>query len=140
MSEKINVRRSWIIIVLAIALVLPLFAGIRSASAAAEGNFDLTVYHGIKGDELGLSRELPVNIWVYRDGYQFAKLSGFEFRERINLELPAGNYKIMIESVELGVVIDSMTLGPVDIPEGANLAIRASLATGQIPVLTVRGR
>jgi len=140
MFTKINIRRSWIILVLAAALVLPLFAGVKSASAAAPGNFDLTVYHYVKGDEIGLSRELPVNIWVYKNGYLFAKLSGFEYKERINLELPAANYKIMVESVELGTVIDSMTLGPVDIEEGSNLAIRAVIGVGKIPILTVRSR
>lgn len=75
------------------------------------------VYHGIKCDELGLSRDLHVNIWVYGNGSQFAKSSDLIYRERINLDLPALEYQVMIESVEPGKFLPSMNLGTVEIPE-----------------------
>lgn len=133
-------RQNWWAVGIAAIMVLMTLFAVQPVAAASPGNFDLTVYHGIKGDELGLSRELPVNIWVYKDGYLFAKINDFTYRERINLELPAAEYEILIESVELGIVIDSMKVGPVDITEGANLAIRAQVDPGKIPVLAVRAR
>ena len=46
----------------------------------------------------------------------------------------------MIESVELGVVLDSMTTGPTDISGGDDLRVRANLGVGKVPILTVRSR
>ena len=48
--------------------------------------------------------------------------------------------KMMVESVELGAVIDSMSVGPVDISEDSDLRFRATLGRGKTPVLYVRSR
>ena len=51
----------------------------------------LTVIHGIPGDSIGLSRELPVDVYV-NESYD-APAFTFEFAESVdNLDLPAGDY------------------------------------------------
>lgn len=123
-------------------LVAVLALGVIFAAAPAKastGTFDVTVVHGINGRSLGLSKDLPVNVTIYKDGAEFAYINGFTFKERFSAALPAGEYKIEVFSTELGTIVPSMTLGPVEIGAGADLLIRAKLMDGT-PVLTVKGR
>jgi len=98
------------------------------------------VVHGINGRSLGLSKELPVNIIVYKDGAVVAHINDFTFKERFSATLPAGEYKIEVFSQELGKIVPSMTLGPVSIPAGADLLIRAQLSADKTPVLVVKSK
>jgi hypothetical protein len=98
------------------------------------------VLHSINGRKLGLSEELPVNITVYKDGAALAFINNFTFKERFAAPLPAGEYTIEVFSQELGTVVPSMTLGPVMIPEGADLLIRAQLSNDGTPVLFVKAK
>jgi hypothetical protein len=100
----------------------------------------VSVFHGIDGRRLGLSKEFPVNVWIMKGGVLFAKLNDITYQERIEAKLPAGEYTILIESVELGAVIESMTTGPINFSEGDDLRIRANLGVRKIPILTVRSR
>lgn len=137
-------RKNWLMVAVAAVMVLAMLLSAQTALAAGHDTFEVSVYHGINGKSLGLSKDLPVNIWIMKDNGSslalFAKVNDFTFKERFDAELPAGTYQIMVESVELGVVIDSMTVGPVDIPEDADLRIRAKLGAGQTPELKVRAR
>lgn len=137
-------RKNWLMVALAAVMVLAMLLSAQSVLAAGHDTYKVSVYHGINGKSLGLSKDLPVNIWIMKDRGSglalFAKVNDFTFEERFEAELPAGTYQIMVESVELGVVLDSMTVGPVDIPEEADLRIRANLDVGNIPVLNVRAR
>lgn len=98
--------------------------------------FNVSVVHGINGRNLGLSRELPVVAEVYKDGAKLAEIP-LSFKDRFTAELPAGNYEIKVWSVELGAYVDSMTVGPVDLPAGIDLGLRATLENGT-PVLKVK--
>ena len=98
--------------------------------------FNVAVYHGINGRSLGLSRELPVIAEVYKDGARIAQIP-LSFKDRFSADLMPGSYEIKVWSVELGAYVDSMTVGPVDLPAGINLALRATLADG-VPVLNVK--
>jgi hypothetical protein len=132
-----NTRRNLILAV--IASVMLFAVAFAAFPAKAEGNtWDVSVYHGINGRSLGLSKELPVNVTIYKDGAPIAFLNDFTFGERVNATLPAGEYKVEVFSQELGVIVPSMTLGPVEIPAGADLVIRAVLGAGKTPRLMVK--
>jgi hypothetical protein len=137
-------RKNWLMVAVAAVMALAMLLSAQSVLAAGHDTFEVSVYHGINGNSLGLSKDLPVNIWIMKDNGTglalFAKVNDFTFKERFEAELPAGKYQIMVESVELGAVIDSMTVGPVDIPEDADLRIHAKLGAGKNPVLSVRAR
>jgi hypothetical protein len=125
-------------ILAAIALVL-LFSFSAQMALASTGSFDVSVAHNINGRSLGLSKELPVNITIYKDGAELAKINEFRFGDKLSTSLPAGNYKITVEVVGVGI-LDSMQVGPVDIPEGADLFLNARLGAGKTPVVGVTFR
>jgi len=132
-----NTRRNLVLAVLASVMLFAL--AFAAFPVKADGHtWDVSVYHGINGRSLGLSKELPVDVSIYKDGAVIAYLNDFTFGERINATLPAGEYKIEVFSQELGTIVPSMTLGPVEIPAGADLVIRAGLGAGKTPVLMVK--
>jgi hypothetical protein len=132
MKTKLTLRNH---ILLALALVLVFSVGAPSA-LAAEGTFDVTVAHNINGRSLGLSKELPVNITIQKDGAVLTVLENFRFGDKISTALPAGEYLITVESVEAGP-LPSMTVGPVDISEGVSLFLNARLSGGKTPIVSV---
>ena len=134
-----NTRRNLIFGILAAVMVFALVFAAAPAKAA-DGTWNVNVVHNINGRSLGLSKELPVNITVYKDGAPLAFLNDFTFKERFAAALPAGEYTIEVFSTELGTVVPSMTLGPVMIPEGADLLIRAQLSADKTPVLEVKAK
>lgn len=98
--------------------------------ANGEDTFNLTVRHNINGHSLGADKDLPVDVYVYKEGEFLASFT-FSFRDTLPFELPAGEYYI---EVKLGGDI-IMTLGPVEIPAGANVRIIATLGAGKAPTL-----
>jgi hypothetical protein len=134
-----NARRNWIFGLLAAIMVFALVFSAAPAKAA-DDTWNVNVVHGINGKSLGLSKDLPVNITVYKDGVALAYINNFTFKERFSAALPAGEYKIEVFSQELGTIVPSMTLGPVMIPAGADLLIRAQLSAGKTPVLVVKSK
>jgi hypothetical protein len=132
---KINLlRRSWWIAAIALALVLALGA---QTALASTGTFDVSVYHGINGRSLGLSKDLPVNITIQKDGELLTVIENFTFKSRIHTPLPSGEYLITVESVEAGP-LPSMTVGPVMIPEGVDVRLHAKLGAGGVPTIMVK--
>jgi hypothetical protein len=125
---------------LVIAAILMITFGIGAGSALAAGHeFDVSVYHGINGRSLGLSKELPVDIHVYKDGDLLAVLPDFTFKQRADIQgMEPGEYTIMVKSQELGVFIPSMTVGPVDIPGGVDIRMHAKLGEGKTPIVKVK--
>lgn len=119
-----------------VALVLGIMAPAAMASTGS-GTFDVSVYHGINGRSLGLSKELPVDITIYKDGYVLTVINDFTFKTRIDTQLPAGEYLIEVSSDEAGP-LPSMTVGPVDIPEGVEVRLHARLGEGKTPLIMVR--
>ena len=104
---------------------------------ASDGTFNVSVFHGINGNTLGLSRELPVEAYVYKSDVLLA-IVPLEFRERFSADLPAGNYTIKVFSTELGTFLPSMQVGPVELPEGIDVRLSAQLGTGKTPLLIAR--
>ena len=134
-----NSRRNWVLVALAAVMAFALVFAAVPARADSH-TFDVSVYHGINGRSLGLSKELPVNVIIWKDGEVLGYINDLTFKERINASLPEGEYTIQVYSQELGAVVDSMTIGPVEIPAGANLVIRAKLGAGKAPVLMVKAK
>jgi hypothetical protein len=117
--------------------MIALSTSLMQQEATADGHeFGISVYHGINGRSLGLSKELPVKAYVYLDG-ELLDVLDLEFKDRISTTLPPGEYTITVESVEAGP-LDSMTVGPVDIPAGVNVSLHARLSGGKTPILSVR--
>jgi len=110
----------------------------KAESMIGEGAFAVSVYHGINGRTLGLSQELPVDIYIYNDLGLFAYVSDFTYGERFDAELPAGEYEINVYSQELDTFLPSMTVGPVDIPEGVEVRLNAQLISGLTPSVNVK--
>ena len=128
---------SRLLIVLTVAALL--FTGVAFSvkdAAAAEGTFNISVYHNINGRSLGLSRELPVIASIYKDGKLLANIP-LSFKDRVTADLPAGTYEIKVNSVEAGPV-PSMNVGPVFIPADAAVRAQAQLGAGGAPILSVR--
>lgn len=131
--KTLNARHILFLSVLALVLV---FSFTAPAAFASNGTFDVTVSHNINGRSLGLSKDLPVNITIVKDGEQLAVIEDFRFGNTISTSLPAGNYLITVESVEVGP-LPSMTVGPVDLPEGIDLFLNARLSAGKTPIVAV---
>ena len=93
-----------------------------------DGTFDIFVKHNINGRSLGLEKALPVDVYLNGD-YAFT----FNFGESVSTSLPADNYFIEVKLAGTDATV--MTLGPADIPAGADVTIRATLSGGKTPVL-----
>lgn len=111
---------------LVFALVIGL--GFSAAPAFANSNFDLAVKHNINGQSLGLDKDLPVDVYV-NGGYVFT----FSFGDEIETQLPANTYSIDVKLAGTNVTV--MSLGPVDIPAGVDVTIRATLGADKTPTL-----
>lgn len=135
MMMNVMARRNWwamALVAVAAVLALVMVFGVRSASAE-NGTFDLTVRHGINGRSLGLEKDLPVDVYV-NDGEEPA--FSFKFKDRIQLTLPAGVYKIDVTLAGEEDVI--MSLEPTNIPAGVDVDIKAKLSANKTPVLKVK--
>ncbi len=133
-----STARTWLLAAVAVILASLLALSLQTIQASARTNtFNVAVKHAIDGTALGLSEELPVDVMVYKDGALLTTLR-LEFQDVIRAELPAGEYLIMVESLEAGP-LPSMTVGPVDVPAGAFVGFKAIL-DGGTPTLKVKIR
>ena len=132
--------RMMIVLTLVAVLAGALAFGATKARAA-DGTFHISVYHGINGKALGLSKELPVIASVYSGDQLIAQLP-LEFKDRFSANLPAGTYTIKVSAVVDGnlVPVPSMTVGPVGIPADVDVRLQARLAEGGTPILSVRAK
>lgn len=119
-----------------VAMLAGAFAFMAPTAKAADGTFHISVYHGINGKALGLSKELPVIASVYKDGVWLADLP-LSFKDRFTANLPEGTYKIMVTAVGVGPV-PSMTVGPVFLPADAHVNLKAKLGAGKTPIIVAR--
>jgi len=118
-------KLSLLVTVLAVAFA---FAFNATPAQAGSDTFDIFVKHNINGRSLGLEKALPVDVYL-NGGYAFT----FSFGESVSTSLPAGNYFIEVKLAGTNTTV--MTLGPADIPAGADVTIRATLSGGKTPVL-----
>jgi hypothetical protein len=120
------IKRSFIaVFALAIAFI--------STPLQAQGTFDITVMHQINGKALGADKELLVDIYVKLNGSELAVLEGVSFGTKYEDSLPAGSYEIVVTFA--GTAEEVMSLGPVNISEGDNVKITATLGAGKEPTL-----
>jgi hypothetical protein len=105
----------------------------NAPAAAASSNFNLEVSHLINGTELGLDRDLPVDVYVNGS----LAIPDFRFGEKVETSLSAGWYKITVFLTD-GTPLPSMTVGPVEIPAGVDVSIKARLASDDTPYLQVK--
>jgi hypothetical protein len=129
-KKILSLKNVVIIGILAAVLVVSGF-NVPVASASS-GNFNLMVFHGINGKDLGLDKELPVNVFV--NGA--LAIPDFQFGEKISTSLSAGWYTITVQLLD-GTPLSSMTVGPVDIPAGVDVDIKARLSSNGTPYLQV---
>ena len=117
--KNIFTRKNWTILGILAAL---LFAGVFSVpqASANSGEFNVDVAHLINGKDLGLDKELPVDVYINGN----LAIPYFTFGERISTSLPAGWYTITVALTD-GTPLPSMTVGPVEIPAGVDVAINA---------------
>ena len=136
MIKKFSFRNLSLLGLVAV-LALSLALAVSPASADnGNGEFKIKVKHAINGAALGLDRELPVNINVYKDGELLTTIEDFRFMDILETSLPAGNYYIQVTFPD-GTPVPGLELGPVDISAGANLVIIARLGPDG-PTLMVR--
>ena len=118
------------LVVMTLAAMLTVAAFAPAASAADEGNFDLSVKHRINGNpianQLGLpvDRQLPVDVYVNGN-----KAFTFELSDTVETQLPAGEYDIEVKLA--GTETTVLSLQDADIPEGADVEIIAK-RTGKL--------
>ncbi len=129
-----------VIRLLSIVVFLSLLVGFSYTPVEAGGKcptFIAHVTHGIDGTRLGLTQELPVVIYVYY-GPKLKLLDKIElkYKESFTAELRRGTYLIEVYSVELDQYIDTMTVGPVEIPGCKKVILQARLVN-DIPVINV---
>ncbi len=129
-----------VIRLLSIVVFLSLLVGFSYTPVEAGGKcptFIAHVTHGIDGTRLGLTQELPVVIYVYY-GPNLKLLDKIElkYKESFTAELPRGTYLIEVYSVESNQYIDTMTVGPVEIPGCKKVILQARLVN-DIPVINV---
>jgi hypothetical protein len=117
------------IAVVAVLMMLTAFAPAafaREATPPAEDSCDmfyLGAVHGINGEKLGLERELPVDVYV-NGNFAFS----FEFKDRVQAKLPAGEYTITVNLADTQTQV--MSLGPVEIPGCVKVVVKAKLVNG----------
>jgi len=126
----------FVIVATLLALLAGAFAFAAPNAKASDGTFNISVYHGINGNALGLSKDLPVIATVTKDGQIIANIP-LEFKDRFTADLPAGTYLIEVAAVGVGPV-PSMTVGPVEIPEGVDVRLNAQLGPGGTPIIKAR--
>lgn len=114
-----------------VLLVMILSFAISIAPAKAAGHtFGIYVKHDINGRSLGLEKALPVDVYV-NGGKAFT----FEFGDSFSADLPAGTYSIDVKLAGTDTTV--MSLGPVEIPAGVDVTIKAQLSAGKTPILRV---
>lgn len=124
------------VLVFVLAAVMLAGLGLDAAKAKSDTTFGISVYHGINGKALGLSKDLPVIASVYKDGTLLANIP-LNFKDRFEAELPPGTYTIMVTSVEAGP-LPSMTIENAVIPAGVDVRLQAQLSAGKTPTLAVK--
>ena len=130
--KKLISLKNWTIIGIVAAL---LFVTAFSAQpAAASSDFNLEVSHLINGNDLELDRNLPVNVYINGS----LAIPDFRFGEKVETSLAAGWYTITVFLTD-GTPLPSMTVGPVQIPAGVDVTIKARLNTLDTPYLAVMG-
>ncbi len=123
-----------------IVVFLSLLVGFSYTPVEAGGKcptFIAHITHGIDGTRLGLSQELPVVVYVYfGPNLKLLDKIDLKYKESFTAELPRGTYLIKVYSVELQDFVESMTVGPDEVPGCTKVIFQARLVGGE-PVINV---
>lgn len=129
--KKLLTPKNWTIIGILGVMMLVTAFNVPQASAS-DGEFNLNVAHLINGNQLAIDKDLPVNVYINNK----LAIPEFRFGEKISTTLPAGTYTIHVTLLD-GTPLPSMTVGPVSIPAGVDVTIKAILED-ETPVLKVK--
>ena len=118
--------------IILVTLILTLVFGTVSVFAAEEPTtFFISIYHNIKGDEIDLTREAPVNVSVVKDGQTVAFVS-MQYRQRVQANLPGGDYELIFNDAETGDVL--FTCGPYEFVNGDDVRMQVhEQGPGRVP-------
>jgi len=130
--KKLLTRKNWTILGIMAALLFATAFSVPQASASS-GEFNLDVAHLINGKQLEIDKELPVNVYINNK----LALPNFRFGDKISTTLPAGTYTIDVTLLD-GTPLPSMTVGPVAIPAGVDVTVKALLDNSGTPYLNVK--
>lgn len=128
--KKLFSPRTFVTLAITAALLLVSAAFTTNASAAG-GTFNLMVEHTINGKDLGLDKDLPVNVFINGN----LAVEDFRFGETIATSLPAGTYRVSVALMD-GTPLPSMDFGPITIPAGVDANIKALLDYEDTPILS----
>jgi hypothetical protein len=124
---------------LAVALLFGLLVTPQPA-LAVPNDIKVTFVHAIAGPKISLSRGMPVDVRILKNGNLFDTLANLKFRTRIVTELRVNTYTFQVYSREQGKVISSLTLNASDLKPGQRLVIRLTLDASNTPVMAIRKR
>lgn len=129
--NALSARRNSLSFALLLALDMALTLGTMGVFAAGheDPNFRISVKHYVKGDEIGLTREAPVNIQVVKDSTTIAYLY-MEYMDRVDATLPDGKYTFNF--LDAGTGDQLFSCGPYDLEENVNVQAHEQGA-GRIP-------
>lgn len=130
--NALSVRRNSLVVALMLAWVMALTLGTMGVFAAEHedpSTFKISVKHYVKGDEISLTREAPVNIQVVKDGTTLTYLF-MEYQDRVEATLPVGEYTFNFLDAESGNLLFSC--GPYDLDDNVNVQAHEQ-GPGRIP-------
>ncbi|UCF26614.1 MAG: DUF4397 domain-containing protein [Chloroflexota bacterium] len=130
--KKLLTRKNLTFVGIIGALLFAAAFSVPQASANT-GEFNLDVAHLINGKQLDLDKDLPVNVYINGG----LAIPDFRFGDKISTTLPAGSYTIEVTLLD-GTPLPSMTVGPVSIPAGVDVNVKALLASDDTPYLRVK--
>jgi hypothetical protein len=130
--KKLLTRKNWTILGILAALLFATAFSVPQASASS-GEFNLDVAHLINGNQLEVEKDLPVNVYINNK----LAIPDFRFGEKISTTLPAGTYTVSVTLLD-DTPLPSMTVGPVSIPAGVDVNIKALLDNDETPYLNVK--
>ena len=94
--KKLFSPRIFVSLAITAALLIVSAAFSNDTAAAAGNTFNLMVEHAINGKDLGLDKDLPVNVFINGN----LAIEGFRFGETVNTSLPAGTYKVTVAMMD----------------------------------------
>jgi hypothetical protein len=130
--KKLLTRKNLTFVGIIGALLFAAAFSVPQASANT-GEFNLDVAHLINGKQLDLDKDLPVKVYINGG----LAIPDFRFGDKISTTLPAGTYTIEVALLD-GTPLPSMTVGPVSIPAGVDVNVKALLASDDTPYLRVK--
>jgi hypothetical protein len=114
-------------------------AFVAALAAAPAGAATLYVGHGIDGRDLGLSRELPVDICLVAGGTPTPLFTDVTFGQfaRIDADLPAGSYDVEVRLADGPACAGGVAIAAsISLGLGENATAFAHLNDGGAPTLT----